>query len=407
MRFPAAAACLAFSLCFAASANAATTQGGEPHTAKAEGGALDLVSVSFGQRSRELEIIYRSTEEITPQLLAESKDGQICTVFDQASVAARAVCVTRSNGKWQIVSRGARVKGSVSQPRETELRLRFEPAAAKLRVGPADVYVNATAAGCSAQQAKAAKVTWSQAAIVSAAILELPCEHRLPRVGNYRARVWDVVVSGCRRDGAGQVSRGPSGSKRVALTYDDGPSSYTPAFLRELRKLGVPATFFIVGQLVSSNASTVRAMLRDGNMVANHSWNHANLGGGGAGASTQLRDTNAAIRRATGFTPCLFRPPYGSTGADLVSRANQQGMTSVLWSVDPLDWRTPGTSAIVNATLGQTQAGGIILSHDGGGPRSQTLEALPQIVRGLKRRGYTFVTLTNLLGYSERITLAK
>ena len=82
-------------------------------------------------------------------------------------------------------------------------------------------------------------------------------------------------------------------------------------------------------------------------------------------------------------------------------------MTSVLWSVDPLDWRTPGTAAIVNTALGQTQAGGIILSHDGGGPRSQTLEALPQIVRGLKRRGYTFVTLTDLLGYSERITLAK
>jgi len=407
MRTQVAAACLAVSLCFAASANAATTQGGEPHTAKAEGGALDLVSVSFGQRSRELEIVYRSTEAITPQLLAEVKGGQICTVFEQGSLAARAVCVTRSKGKWQIVSRGAGVEGSVSQPRETELRLRFEPAAAKLRVGLADVYVNATAAGCSAQKAQAAKVTWSQAAIVSAAILELPCEHRLPRVGNYRARVWDVVVSGCRRRGAGQVSRGPSGRKRVALTYDDGPSSYTPAFLRELRKLGVPATFFMVGQLVSSNASTVRAMLRDGNMVANHSWNHANLGGGGAGASSQLRDTNAAIRRATGFTPCLFRPPYGSTGADLVSRANQQGMTSVLWSVDPLDWRTPGTGAIVNTALGQTQAGGIILSHDGGGPRSQTLEAMPQIVRGLKRRGYTFVTLTDLLGYSERITLAK
>ena len=148
-------------------------------------------------------------------------------------------------------------------------------------------------------------------------------------------------------------------------------------------------------------------MLREGNMVANHSWNHADLGGGGAGASTQLRDTNAAIRRATGFTPCLFRPPYGSTGADLVSRVNQQGMTSVLWSVDPLDWRTPGTGSIVSTVVGQTQGGGIILSHDGGGPRSQTLAALPQIVRGLKGRGYKFVTLTDLLGYAERISLVK
>lgn len=406
MRTPLAAVCVALSLCFAASASAATTQGGEPHTVKPEGGALDLISSSFGQRSRELEIVYRSAEPITPQLLAEVNGGQICTIFEQASLAARAVCVTRADGKWRIVSRGERLEGSVSQPRESELRLRFEPAEAKLKVGLADVYVKATAAGCSAQQAKAAKVTWSGAKIISAAVLALPCEHRLPRVGNYQARVWDVAVTGCRRSGAGQVSRGPSG-KRVALTYDDGPSTYTPAFLRELRRLGVPATFFVIGQQVSANAALVRSILRSGSMVANHSWSHPDMGGGGAAASSQLRDANAAVRRATGFTPCLFRPPYGSTGADLVSRANAQGMTSVLWSVDPLDWRMPGTGSIVSTVLRQASGGAIILSHDGGGPRSQTLEAMPQIVRTLKRRGYKFVTLTELLGYPERIKLVK
>ncbi len=406
MRTPVVAVCVALSLCFAASASAATTQGGEPHTVKPEGGALDLISSSFGQRSRELEIVYRSAEPITPQLLAEVNGGQICTIFEQASLAARAVCVTRADGKWRIVSRGARVEGSVSQPRESELRLRFEPAEAKLKVGLADVYVKATAAGCSAQQAKAAKVTWSGAKIISAAVLALPCEHRLPRVGNYQARVWDVAVTGCRRSGAGQVSRGPSG-KRVALTYDDGPSTYTPAFLRELRRLGVPATFFVIGQQVSANAALVRSILRSGSMVANHSWSHPDMGAGGAAASTQLREANAAVRRATGFTPCLFRPPYGSTGADLVSRANAQGMTSVLWSVDPLDWRTPGTGSIVSTVLRQASGGAIILSHDGGGPRSQTLAAMPQIVRTLKARGYKFVTLTDLLGYPERIKLVK
>ncbi len=406
MRTPVVAVCVALSLCFAASASAATTQGGEPHTVKPEGGALDLISSSFGQRSRELEIVYRSAEPITPQLLAEVNGGQICTIFEQASLAARAVCVTRADGKWRIVSRGARVEGSVSQPRESELRLRFEPAEAKLKVGLADVYVKATAAGCSAQQAKAAKVTWSGAKIISAAVLALPCEHRLPRVGNYQARVWDVAVTGCRRSGAGQVSRGPSG-KRVALTYDDGPSTYTPAFLRELRRLGVPATFFVIGQQVSANAALVRSILRSGSMVANHSWSHPDMGAGGAAASTQLREANAAVRRATGFTPCLFRPPYGSTGADLVSRANAQGMTSVLWSVDPLDWRTPGTGSIVSSVLRQASGGAIILSHDGGGPRSQTLAAMPQIVRTLKARGYKFVTLTDLLGYPERIKLVK
>ncbi len=406
MRTQVAAVCLSLSLCFAASASAATTQGGAPHSVTPEGGALDLISSSFGQRSRDLEIVYRSSEAITPQLLAAVNGGQICTVFDQAARSARSVCVTRSNGRWQIVSRGDRVEGSVSQPRASELRLRFEPAAAKLRVGLADVYVNATAAGCAEQQAKSAKITWSGAKLGSAAVLAAPCEHRLPRVGSYQARVWDVITTGCRRHGAGQVSRGPSG-KRIALTYDDGPSAYTPAFLRELRRLGVPATFFMIGQHVSANASLVRSMLRDGHMLANHSWSHANMGGGGPSASAQLRDGSAAIRRATGFTPCLFRPPYGSTGADLVSRANAQGMTSVLWSVDPLDWRTPGTGSIVSTVLAQTSGGGIILSHDGGGPRSQTLAAMGQIVPTLKRRGYKFVTLTDLLNYPARIKLVK
>ena len=186
-----------------------------------------------------------------------------------------------------------------------------------------------------------------------------------------------------------------------------GPSTYTAGFVRELDKLNVPATFFMVGQQVSSNAALVRRVLASGNMIGDHSWNHADLGRGGAGASAQMRDTNAVIRRVTGFTPCLFRPPYGSTGSDLVNRSRALGMTSVLWSVDPRDFLTPGTASIVNTIVGQTRGGGIILSHDGGGPRSQTLAALPQIVKKLKSRGYKFVTLTDLLGYSEKISLVK
>ncbi len=401
-----AALCLAFCIVPAASAAAATTKGGATHKVTPEGGTLDLVAVSLGQTEGKLELVLRSTEPITPQLLADAKGGQICTVFEQGSRSPRAVCVTRRDRRWQLRSRGKRIAGTVSQPRESELRLSFEPDAAKLRVGATDWYVAASAAGCAATQARQQRAPWSGMAGVLASVLTIPCEHRLPRVGAYAGRVWRVVVTGCRRDGASQVSRGPS-VKQIALTYDDGPSTYTAGFVRELDKLGVPATFFIVGQLVSARASLARQILRNGSMIGNHSWNHANLGGGGAGASTQLRDTNAAIRRATGFTPCLFRPPYGSTGSDLVRRVRAQGMTSVLWSVDPSDWRTPGTGAIVSRVLAQTGSGAIILLHDGGGPRSQTLAALPQIVHSLKRRGYRFVTLTDLLGYSERVTLSK
>ncbi len=401
-----AALCLAFCLLPAASAAAATTKGGATHKVTPEGGSLDLVAVSLGQTGGKLELLLRSTKPITPQLLADAKGGQICTVFEQGSRSPRAVCVTRRDGQWQLRSRGKRIAGTVSQPRESELRLSFEPDAAKLRVGATDWYVAASAAGCAATQARQQRAPWSGITSVLASVLAIPCEHRLPRAGAYAGRVWRVVVTGCRRHGASQVSRGPS-VKQIALTYDDGPSTYTAGFVRELDKLGVPATFFIVGQQVSARASLARQMLRNGSMIANHSWNHADLGGGGAGASSQLRDTNAAIRRATGFTPCLFRPPYGSTGSDLVRRVRAQGMTSVLWSVDPNDWRTPGTGAIVSRVLAQTGSGAIILLHDGGGPRSQTLAALPQIVRSLKRRGYRFVTLTDLLGYSERVTLSK
>ena len=90
-----------------------------------------------------------------------------------------------------------------------------------------------------------------------------------------------------------------------------------------------------------------------------------------------------------------------------MNRSVALGMTSILWSVDPNDWRTPGTGSIINTVLGQTYGGGIILSHDGGGPRSQTLAAMPQIVNTLRRRGYKFVTLTDLLGYSERLALVQ
>jgi peptidoglycan/xylan/chitin deacetylase (PgdA/CDA1 family) len=117
--------------------------------------------------------------------------------------------------------------------------------------------------------------------------------------------------------------------------------------------------------------------------------------------------TNAAIRRATGFRPCVFRPPYGSSGADLVARTRELGMTSVLWSADPADWRTPGAGVITSRVLAQAGPGAIVLSHDGGGPRSQTLAALPGIVAGLRARGYGFTTVSGLLGYRERVVLER
>ena len=229
---------------------------------------------------------------------------------------------------------------------------------------------------------------------------------RVPDSGSFAGRVWRTVVTGCTATGPAQVLSGPRG-KRIALTYDDGPAADTPAFVDELHRLGVPATFFMIGRQVQAEPALARRVLAAGDAIGNHSWDHANLGAGGPAATDELVRTNAAIRRATGFTPCLFRPPYRATGADLVARVRAQGMTSVLWSVDPADWATPGTGVIVGRVLAQTGPGAIILDHDGGGNRSQTLAAIPQMVAALRARGYTFVTVPELLGYDVRLTLKR
>ncbi len=367
-----------------AGASAATAGGGVHAVAPLEGPPLDLASVALGQRDRDLTLVVRARKKIEPADLVAGK-GRLCTTFVQRGDES-SMCIERSGGHWRLRHGAAVVSGaSVGQPRGGTLTVRVAPDAVGLSTGVLRWHVAVTPAGCEGDG----------------------CVSRAPRGdGSYPGRVWRAVLTGCRATGPAQVSRGPRG-KRIALTYDDGPSGFTPALLTTLKNLGVHATFFEIGQQVSGNAAVVRRILAEGHELANHSWNHANLGGGGPGATSQLARTNAAIRRVSGYTPCVFRPPYGSTGANLVSRVRALGMTSILWSVDPLDWRLPGTGAIVSRVLSQTGPGAIILSHDGGGPRAQTLAAAPQIIRALRSRGYRFVTVSELLGYEQRLSLQK
>ena len=385
-------------------ASAATRAGGSWQSVAPEGGALDLSGVSLGQDERELVFRAKSRQPITHSLLSENGGGEICLAIDPRSGSTRRLCLSRESNRWQVKMSGRAIDAKVSQPRATELDVRFRPGAAGLRNGAVAWSVFARAAGCVSIMGLGGTVEGPKVRL--AAEPELPCAHQLPRTGSYDGRVYDVKVSGCVATGPAQVSRGPK-VKRVALTYDDGPAVLTPSFMARLKSLGVPATFFMIGQQVGGRAALVRQMLADGHMVANHSWSHPNMSGGGPAASAQLSKANAAIRKATGFTPCLFRPPYGGTGADLVRRTRAQGMTSILWSVDPLDWRSPGTGSIVSRVVSGTGPGAIILSHDGGGPRGQTLSALPGIVKALKRKGYEFVTVNELLGYREKLSLVR
>ena len=132
---------------------------------------------------------------------------------------------------------------------------------------------------------------------------------------------------------------------------------------------------------------------RAGHEIANHSSTHPLLPG-----YSDIRRASSTIRRVTGFKPCLFRPPYGALNASVVSSAKNLGMKSVLWDVDTSDWRTPGHAA--RSALGSAAPGpgSIVLMHDGGGSRSQTVAALAGAIHDLRSRGYGFTTVTKLLG---------
>lgn len=187
-------------------------------------------------------------------------------------------------------------------------------------------------------------------------------------------------------------------SKRIALTFDDGPSPrFTVPILNTLRKADVPATFFVIGSQVGSNREIVRRIVRDGHALANHTWSHANVSGGGPAANSQLMDTQYAIQKAVGRAGCLMRPPGGAVGPGLVSWLRKHKKVGVMWDVDSNDYQLPSTAKMVREIVSATRPGSIILLHDGGGDRARTVAAVPKIIKRLEARGYEFVTVPELL----------
>ncbi len=204
---------------------------------------------------------------------------------------------------------------------------------------------------------------------------------------------------GCVPSGPSYVTNGSRGRRVIAFTFDDGPWNDTPQFLDVLERKHVPATFFWIGQQVRTFGPAVwRRMFADGDVIGDHTWNHANVSGGGSGAASEISSTASAIRGLTGFAPCLFRAPGGAVSSSLIGLARSMGLITIEWDVDPRDWSRPGTGAILSNVLGNAHSGSIILQHDGGGDRSETLAALPTEIDTLRARGYTFVTIPQLLG---------
>jgi peptidoglycan/xylan/chitin deacetylase (PgdA/CDA1 family) len=213
------------------------------------------------------------------------------------------------------------------------------------------------------------------------------------------AKLHTPRLVGCVPSGPPFVTSGSPDRPEVALTFDDGPWPDTPQFLHILEKDHVPATFFQIGEHVPVYGGAVdRRMLADGDMIGDHTWSHIDVAGAGPVAAQQISETAAAIRRLTGFTPCLFRAPGGVVGPALIAEARAMGFTTIQWNVDPRDWASPGVSAIYTNVIGHVQDGSIIIQHDGGGDRSETIAALPKEIATLRGRGYKFVTVTQLLG---------
>ncbi|MFB6725299.1 polysaccharide deacetylase family protein [Kribbella sp. NPDC056345] len=187
----------------------------------------------------------------------------------------------------------------------------------------------------------------------------------------------------------------PLPTKYVVLTFDDGPDpAYTPKVLEVLAKYEVKATFFEVGKNVARHPELTKRIHAAGHVIQNHTWTHADLRHQtAAGFRKQVGDTDQAIRSAAGVTPTCLRPPYGGVSTTVRQRAKALGKELVLWTIDSRDWSKPGAAVIEKRVLSSVESGSVILMHDGGGNRSQTIAALPNILEKLKAQGYGFRTL--------------
>lgn len=201
-----------------------------------------------------------------------------------------------------------------------------------------------------------------------------------------------------KRDAA-TITAVRTSSPVVALTFDDGPHPRnTPRLLDMLRERRLKATFYVIGNRVKTWPRIARRIAEEGHEIGNHSWSHPDLSRfSGAAVLKEIDATTMAIWNATGRPPVTFRPPYGSFTRRQRGWLNaQRNLPTVLWSVDPADWRRPGSSVVAQRILSRSHKGAIILSHD---IHRGTIDAMPSVLDGLTRRGLRFVTVSQILGW--------
>ncbi|HEX6469495.1 MAG TPA: polysaccharide deacetylase family protein [Streptosporangiaceae bacterium] len=204
------------------------------------------------------------------------------------------------------------------------------------------------------------------------------------------------------------LAHGPRDRREIALTFDDGPlPPYTGQILDILERYGVPATFFCVGMNSGPHAEDLARMREQGHGLGNHTWSHPFLPElSRPQLAEQIDRTQEAIALAGGGrAPTLMRPPYGSRTPAVLGWLAELVRTTVLWDVAPDDWAMPGAEAIARSVLDGARPGSIVLLHDGGGDRAQTVAALPPIIEGLLARGFRFVLVEDMVpaaGHADR-----
>ncbi|MGI8505186.1 MAG: polysaccharide deacetylase family protein [Hassallia sp.] len=188
------------------------------------------------------------------------------------------------------------------------------------------------------------------------------------------------------------------GQKVIALTFDDGPwIGSTAKVLDILKKNNIKGTFFVVGQMLKEHPDLGVRIVTEGHVIANHTWTHRYHFMNPQVAAYEIDSTSDLIYQTTGVKTTLFRPPGGIMNNGVAAYARNQKYTIVMWSADSVDYSRPPISRLIRNVTRASKPGGIVLMHDGGGNRSHTVEALPQIIDNFRKQGYSFVTIPELL----------
>ncbi|MEY8354693.1 polysaccharide deacetylase family protein [Lachnospiraceae bacterium 54-53] len=236
------------------------------------------------------------------------------------------------------------------------------------------------------------KIRWKAACFLAVLILDVFC---LKAMYHSYTQTKDTLFlpADAGAEARDEVRKQFSGDKQIALTFDDGPHSvYTPRLLDGLRKRGIHATFFLLGENVDGKEAVVKQMQEDGHLIGSHGYSHVQMSKELVKtACEQIDENNRKIEAITGVKPQYLRPPYGSWNEELECTTD---MTVVLWDVDTLDWKTKNTRKIVRQIVKNVEPGDIILLHD---VFPTSVEAALEAIDTLTKQGYTFVTVDELL----------